>query len=547
MSDLFIIEAPGKARVLEDILKGIGIDARVQATKGHLYEMPQRLTPLGIDCKFREFARKLKNPDLGVRIREEANRAERVFIATDADSEGDVIAWDVAELISDIRPDPLRVRLKGMDEDSIREAISAAAPVRKADAVAGRTRAIVDRMIGAVFSRDGMAVGRVGTALLGLVDATAPTVFRLRLVAPAKDRGRPWVAECDVKSPLDLEIARRLAETDLPALDFRAATKPLSAPPGHMGDIMVRAGDRLDMSPKEAALSLQRLYEAGRMSYPRAGSRGLSKSVMRKVARALKQAGYKFDENLVKEKQDHEVHDAPYPIGRIDVQRDPVKQGHDEGLRTMVGRDLIKSGQQHVIQIAATETLRTHLLRLSFPKAVVEHVCALHWRREEGPRYPGQETWPESGIIERRPDTVLLEAAIKAGIGRPSTWAKHIDGFMARGLVDEQLRLTAKGREWIAASPAELLDPRVSNAIETACEKGAPGIADDPSREPWEVLAERIVSSLPEAIRSPLVNAIADEPPRPRQNPIAFAATMSLEEALEQRRSYAYRPQPPQA
>jgi DNA topoisomerase IA len=99
MPDLFVIEAPGKAKHILEILKSVGFDARVQATKGHMYSMPDRLTPVGIDSGFREFERKLREPEIGQRIRDEAANADRVFIATDADEEGDVIAWDVAELI----------------------------------------------------------------------------------------------------------------------------------------------------------------------------------------------------------------------------------------------------------------------------------------------------------------------------------------------------------------------------------------------------------------------------------------------------------------
>jgi len=549
MADLFVIEAPGKARQLQEILKGIGVEgARVQATKGHLYSMPDRLTPLGIDSGFREFARKLRDPEIGLRIRQEAQAADRVYIATDADQEGDVIAWDVAELISDIHPEPWRVRLRGMDEDSVLEAINNPDPVRKRDAVAGRTRAIVDRMIGAVFSRDGVAVGRVGTALLGLVASNPPAIDRLRLVAPASDGGRPWVAECDVRAPITRQMATRLAAVRFPALDSARRTPAASIPPANMGDIMVRAGDDLDMSPKEAERSLQRLYEAGRMSYPRAGSRGISKSVLRKVGKVLAKSGYKFDEAVVAGKAASDVHDAPYPIGPVEVQRDPRKQGQEEGLRTLVSRGLVRSGQAHETELGVGAKAGRHLASNGFPAEVCDAVAALEWRREHGPRYPGQETWPESKVIARRSDTVLLEAAVKAGLGRPSTWASHIEAFMGRGLVDEDLNLTDKGREWISASPPALLDPRISAAIESACEKAVPGMMDDPSREPWEILAQRIVEALPAEIRKPLHAAVASEPPHPKEDPVAFyRPTEGLDDMLAKarERTYAYGPRGP--
>lgn len=548
MPSLFVIEAPGKARQLQEILREIGIEAKVQATKGHLYSMPDRLTPLGVDRGFREFERKLRDPEIGLRIRNEATEADRVFIATDADQEGDVIAWDVAELIADIASDPMRVRLRGMDADSVREAVASPDPVSKRDAVAGRTRAIVDRMIGAAFSRDGVAVGRVGTALLGLVAKTAPVTGRLRLVAPSRDGGRPWVADCEIRAPITRQVATKLASTKFPALDAAAKAPAAARPPSNMGDIMVRAGDELDMSPKEAERSMQRLYEAGRMSYPRAGSRGLSRGVLRKVAKALQKSGYKFEESAVADKGASDVHDSPYPIGPVEPQRDPSRQGQEEGLRTMVARDLVRSGQMHSSESAVGAKAGAHLASLGFSPEVCSAVAALEWRREHGPRFPGQETWPESGTTERRPDTVLLESAVKAGLGRPSTWASHIESFMGRGLVDEGLNLTQRGEEWIAASPPALLDPRISAAIEAACERSLKGMMDDPSREPWEILAEKIVTALPDEIRKPLIASVDAEPAHPKADPLAlYRPTTGLQDIVDsaKERTYSYGPRGP--
>src|SRR3546814_15373796 len=111
VADLFIIEAPGKARQLETILANLGLDARVQATKGHLMSMPGRLTPIGIDRSMRAFARAPLDPTLAHRIRAEAAKAGRVVIATAADAEGAVMAWDVAGLLRDRTPNQEEARV----------------------------------------------------------------------------------------------------------------------------------------------------------------------------------------------------------------------------------------------------------------------------------------------------------------------------------------------------------------------------------------------------------------------------------------------------
>src|SRR3546814_3219567 len=74
-----------------------------------------------------------------------------------------------------------------MDAESIREAIVNPSPVRREDAIPGRTRAIIDRLVGATFSANGVAVGRVGTAILGLVAQQPPAVRKLRLAARSEE------------------------------------------------------------------------------------------------------------------------------------------------------------------------------------------------------------------------------------------------------------------------------------------------------------------------------------------------------------------------
>lgn len=519
MARLFVIEAPGKVRELEAILERLGLPSRVQATRGHIYQLPESLDTIGIDRTFRDFERKPRDLTVIDWLRKEAAVADEVYVATDADAEGDVIAWDVAETIRDLHPNLMRIRLKGMDDESVREAIAIAAPLRKEDAVPGRTRAIVDRLIGAGFSRNGVAVGRVGTALLGLVQDKHPSVRKIRLCAPARDGGRPFTAEADIGTPIDLDLAKRLVKLDLPALDIKGS-RELKTLPAHTGDIMVRAGDQLDMSPKEVSASMQGLYEAGRMSYPRSGSRGISPATAAKMAAVLRKAGYDVDGTKIAPKSDTGVHDAPYPIGPVDLAKSPERLGHVEGVRTLVARDMVKAGQRHTEEVPVVEGLLPFLAKQGFSKDVAVAVARLPWRREVGPAYPGRVSWPESEIIVRRADVVLLEHAVRANLGRPSTWGRHIDQFMNRGLADEDLRLTAKGREWIAASPKELLDARVSAAIEAACERPPESSFSDPDREPWEMNAERIITALPPQIRDVVARLVINEPPHQRIDPV---------------------------
>jgi DNA topoisomerase I len=392
---LFIIEAPGKIQSLESILQKIGLDAKVQATSGHLYESPSELSDLGIDAQFRETKRRARKDKTIWWMRKEAREAEQIIIATDADTEGDVIAWDVYELLKDLHPEMLRVKLKGMDPESVEASLSDAYPVRKTDAVPGRTRAIVDRMIGHTFSKNGIGIGRVSTGLLGLLNQAGDDISttRLRLVAPAKDGQQPWVAHCDCGRVITAVIAEKLAALTLPALDMRAS-KPTDGKLMNMGDIMVRSGDDLGMKPKETAASLQKMYETGQMSYPRSGSRGVSKGAQRRLARMIKKSGFRGKSEILQEKGGEDTHDAPYPIGDVDVSKDPRKLGDDHGVRTLVAREFVKSSIQREKQAAFAKPIFQFLKQQGFSEEVALHVAKLPWTREIGPRFPGKRSHP---------------------------------------------------------------------------------------------------------------------------------------------------------
>lgn len=520
---LWVIEAPGKIADIKRIVSSLGYEITVFATKGHFMEMPETLSDLGIDNRLHDYKRQPKDKERITVLRTMAQEAGSVFIATDADSEGDVIAWDVHEALSGLDILISRVRLKGMDVDSVREAIENRDVVCKEDAIPGRTRAILDRMIGSVFSKEGVAVGRVSTALLGLIQAEKPSVKRLTLTALDKNGGAPWVAYTDIKEPLTIAIADALLDITFPAMTMNYEN-PHVYPPNHMGDIMVRAADSLDLSPQETAQSMQRLYETSRLSYPRSGSRGLSRTAAGKIKSLFSRNHGNFQIRDVVDKTQADTHDAPYPIGTVNTHDNPVRLGADEGVRTLIARDLVKTGQKHKEQTPVLTGMKTFLLNQGFSESVATFVSGLHWHRNHGPAYPGKERWPEAGVTTRRPDGVLLEAALNAGLGRPSTWGKHIGTFLEKGLVDDNLELTQKGHEWIRKSPPELLNPALSAAIERVCENNKNiRVKEGIDKEPWEVLAGKIISSLPASLKEPLIQSVSLIGPQERRPIASFA------------------------
>ena len=155
---LVIIEAPGKRAGLSDVLWRAGMRGfEVLATAGHIATNPARLTPLGITSSFRETAYAIREDRQAVceRIREAAqNTAGRIYLATDDDQEGDVIARDVWRMViaPEDRARVLRVRLRALSPAEVQSAFEAAGPFDPLSAAKGDARRVLDRLVGALSS-----------------------------------------------------------------------------------------------------------------------------------------------------------------------------------------------------------------------------------------------------------------------------------------------------------------------------------------------------------------------------------------------------------
>ena len=509
-TSVWIIEATGKMAHMSKTLKSMGFDPEIIATRGHLCQMPEKLSDVCIDTGFREKNR-VPDPQVLERIRNaitvmQDNGGHDVYIATDDDTEGNVIAWDVYESIRDICPDPVRVCLNALDRDSINLSLKHSGPVEKSDAIAGRTRAIIDRLLGSAFAKDGSG-GRVASAILGVIAREKPKPWRIDFVARAVDGGRPWRVSSPVNDVLTMEMAEKIISIGFPALDYESVVRKI-VPPNDMGRILVSAGDNMNLSPKDAAKAMQSAYESGSLSYPRAGSRGMSRAAAAKMKTVFRKSGYAFNPADVPERPESEPHDSPYPVGPVDISLDPEKIGPGEGIRVLIGRDLVPCGEKRKVQKHRKGDIFRHLVDRGIPEKVASFVDDLEWERDFGTPRPGEKTENESRIVRRRIDSVILESCIGHDIGKPSTWPGHIQNFIDRGIVDGNLQITDIGRDMMAHTPGVLLNPAFSRAVMKACEVAVENSGD---REPWEVLAEKIVSSMPSSVRERIVS-ITEKP-----------------------------------
>lgn len=279
MRYLVIIDALGKASTLTAALDDLGLDDfEIFPTRGHIMAMPDGLWPIGIDAGLFETHRKVRDPKLIARMRDRAAQASEVLVASDADQEGDVLAWDIAQILAK-HPKVRRVRLRSLDSDGVRDAFCRYEPINERDSWPGTARRILDRVIGASFTQtsenydDGVGVGRVQSALLGALAAEPQPFAMATAVLPAADHFGHFSAQIPVFPGNEKEVRDLVDASIRHAGRGAVAGQPEPAQaflPWNYGQAVLAISDVTGRQIEDVAYSMQRLYESGRMSYPRA-------------------------------------------------------------------------------------------------------------------------------------------------------------------------------------------------------------------------------------------------------------------------------------
>ena len=177
-SNLVIVESPAKAKTIERYL---GPGYTVLASYGHVRDLPENpgKGQLGVDVEH-DFAPDYEIPAdrrRQVSAIEKAGRAaDRIYLATDLDREGEAITWHVAQA-AHLAPDRTsRVTFSEITEPAIRAAFAAPREINVDLVDAQQTRRIVDRLVGYTLSplisrkvRSGLSAGRVQSVAVRLV------------------------------------------------------------------------------------------------------------------------------------------------------------------------------------------------------------------------------------------------------------------------------------------------------------------------------------------------------------------------------------------
>lgn len=176
---LIIVESPTKARTLS---KYLGRGYTVLASVGHVKDLPG--SKLGVDVnhgfapQYVVIRRKERNQGkVLAEIKKKAKEVDKVFLATDPDREGEMIAWHIAEELNGKGKRPVyRVLFNEITESAIKRALQSPGQIDIKKVNAQQARRILDRIVGYKLSpllwekvRRGLSAGRVQTVAVRLI------------------------------------------------------------------------------------------------------------------------------------------------------------------------------------------------------------------------------------------------------------------------------------------------------------------------------------------------------------------------------------------
>ncbi len=302
--NLVIVESPAKAKTIQ---KFLGNDYKVMSSFGHIRDLHKKDFSIDVEHGFTPLYEIPEDKKEQVKkLKEEADKADIVWLASDEDREGEAIAWHLFEVLGLKAEDTRRIVFHEITEPAILDAIKHPRSIDLNLVDAQQARRVLDRIVGFELSpvlwrkiMPGLSAGRVQSVAVRLVAEREKEIkafksepyYRLSAQFASTD-GQAFSAELS-KHLKDHDAANAFLE-DCKKATFRVsdvAVKPVKrtpAPPFTTSTLQQEAARKLGLSVKQTMRLAQRLYEEGLITYMRTDSVNLSQLALGTISKEIK-------------------------------------------------------------------------------------------------------------------------------------------------------------------------------------------------------------------------------------------------------------------
>ncbi len=281
--DLIIVESPSKAKTISKYLKG---KYRVDASGGHVRDLPEKSLGVKITAGFEPtYEITPSKKEVIKRLAAEAKRADRIYLATDPDREGEAISWHLQTVLGLDKDGENRIEFNEISPAAVQNALKHPRRINYSLVDAQQARRVLDRLVGYKLSpllnnriQNGLSAGRVQSVALRLIvdrerEITAFTPEEYwNLCATLQDEGKkfsPFKATYQYKKS-GTSITKELADEAIAKIKAgkftvskvkKGIVKQHAPAPFTTSSLQQDASNKFGMSSPETMLVAQHLYE----------------------------------------------------------------------------------------------------------------------------------------------------------------------------------------------------------------------------------------------------------------------------------------------
>ncbi len=496
---LLIVESPTKAKIIS---KFLGKKFKVESSYGHVRDLPKRELGIDLENNFEpKYVVMRANQKRITALKKLALKADKVYLATDEDREGEAISWHLQEIFKLPKDKFERIAFHEITSDAIAEALKHGRALDSNLIDAQQARRVLDRLVGYKLSPflqrkivRGLSAGRVQSVAVRLVVEREQEITAFKpeeywdLEADfsgdkAADKFRAQLQQADGKklsqfSLCDSQTTEDLAERVRGQKYSVASITPKTTqknplPPFTTSTLQQTANNKLGFSAKQTMMLAQRLYEGldlgklgsgGLITYMRTDSLNLSAKFLNEAQDFLRKT---YDKEYVleaprhfktKSKSAQEAHEAIRPT-RADLTPDQVQPFLDPKqfkLYDLIWRRALASQMPPakvnnlIVDISSDDkkfVFRARGSQVAFPgfmkiyKTKVDENILPDLAVEEILNLIKLDTLQHfTQPPARFTEASLVKVLEEHGIGRPSTYAPTISTIKTRGYVVKEDR-----------------------------------------------------------------------------------------------------------
>lgn len=552
---LVIVESPAKVKTIK---KFLGANYEVLASNGHVRDMPK--SQLGFDAA-NDYEPKYitirGKGDILAKLRKEVKKAEKVYLATDPDREGEAISWHLYMALKLEDKKVYRITFNEITKNAVKDSFKNPREIDMSLVDAQQARRMLDRMVGYRISpllwakiKRGLSAGRVQSVALRIIcdreeeiNAFIPEEYwTLDASLKVKGEKKPLLAKYSASTGISSreemdKLLKELENASFEITDIRKGERTKKAPlPFTTSTLQQEASKVLNFSTQKTMRLAQQLYEGvelkgqgtvGIITYLRTDSTRISDEAVTAARAYITEnygAAYAAGEAAVKKKE-QKIQDAHEAIRPTDIANTPA------AIKDSLSRDQFRLYQLIWKRFTACRMANAqyettsvkieangHKFTVAASNLVFEGFMSVYREEDEekadsnkAVNALSKDTQLTLDQLEPRQhftqppahytEASLVRALEELGIGRPSTYAPTITTIMARRYVvkeDKNLYVSELGEvvnNMMKDAFPSIVDVNFTANLEALLDKVEEGVIG------WKTVVSNFYPDLDEAVK----------------------------------------------